>query len=108
MMMLVVSADIGMRLLGRPMAGAYEIIGWLSAGAMALSLGYVQLHRGHVAMTLLSSRLSGRAALLLSGLMDLIAMLLFLFVSRFIFNTHGRYLPRAHCQRRCWPPCTRG
>ncbi len=86
MMMLVVSADIGMRLLGRPLAGSYEIIGWLSAGAMALSLGYVQLHRGHVAMTLVSARLGGKSALVLSGLTDLIAMLLFLFVSWFVFQ----------------------
>jgi len=39
MMMLVVSADIGMRLLGRPMAGSYEIIGWLSAEKLGGATG---------------------------------------------------------------------
>lgn len=69
--------DVVMRTLGRPVAGSFEVIGWLAAVAMALALGDVQVHRGHVAMTLLSDRLSGRLAALLAAVNSLVALLLF-------------------------------
>jgi TRAP-type C4-dicarboxylate transport system permease small subunit len=69
--------DVLMRALGRPVAGSVEIIGWLAAVAMALALGDVQVHRGHVAMTLLSERLRGRPAALLEAVNSLVALLLF-------------------------------
>lgn len=69
--------DVVMRALGRPLAGSVEIIGWLAAAAMALALGDVQLHRGHVAVTLLAQRLSSRKAALLDAVNSLVALLLF-------------------------------
>lgn len=50
--MLFTVADMVLRSLGRPIAGSYEIIGWLSAAAMSLALGYAQMHRSHVAIDL--------------------------------------------------------
>ncbi len=69
--------DVLMRTLGRPVAGSFEVIGWLSAAAMALALGDVQVHKGHVAMTLVSERLKGRTAALLEAVNSLVALLLF-------------------------------
>src|SRR5690606_40156707 len=71
-MMLFTVADMALRALGRPVAGSYEIIGWLSAAAMALALGYTQVHRGHVAIDLLATRLRGRtrAAIELATCLD--------------------------------------
>lgn len=60
-MMFVTVLDILLRLVGNQIAGTYELVGWLAAAAMGLSLGYVQLHKGHVAVTILSDRLQGRA-----------------------------------------------
>ena len=69
--------DVAMRALGRPLAGSVEIIGWLAASAMALALGDVQIHRGHVAVTLLAERLSSRRAALLEAVNSVVALLLF-------------------------------
>jgi len=67
-------------------AGSVEIIGWLAAVAMALALGDVQVHRGHVAMTLLSKRLSSRPAALLEAVNSLVALLLFGTAAYFILR----------------------
>lgn len=69
--------DVVMRVLGKPLAGSVEIIGWLAAVAMALALGDVQLNRGHVAVTLLAERLSGRKAALFDIVQSAVALLLF-------------------------------
>jgi len=76
-MMLFTAFDVLMRALDRPVAGSVEVIGWLSAAAMALALGDVQVHRGHVAVTLVSERLRGRKAALLETANSLVALLLF-------------------------------
>lgn len=85
-MMLFTAADVVLRTIGRPVAGSFEVIGWLSAASMALALGYTQAHRGHVAMTLFSSRLGGRSALLVRALNDLIALGLFALASYHLFR----------------------
>ena len=76
-MMLFTAFDVLMRSLGTPVAGSFEVIGWLSAAAMALALGDVQVHKGHVAMTLVSDRLKGRTAALLEAVNSLVALGLF-------------------------------
>ena len=76
-MMLFTAFDVLMRTLGKPVAGSFEVIGWLSAAALALALGDVQVHKGHVAMTLVSDRLKGRTAALLDALNSLVALGLF-------------------------------
>lgn len=74
---LLTVADVVMRAFGRPIAGSFEMIGWLSAVALALALGYTQAHRGHVAMTLVTDRLRGRAAATVDALNSLAALALF-------------------------------
>jgi TRAP-type C4-dicarboxylate transport system permease small subunit len=90
-MMLFAVADMVLRGMGRTVAGSYEIIGWLSAAAMALALGSVQQHRGHVAIDLLITRLSPgwRAAIELA--MNLCALLLFATLTWFL-AAYGRTL----------------
>ncbi|MCD6732809.1 MAG: TRAP transporter small permease [Burkholderiaceae bacterium] len=76
-MMLFTVGDMALRALGRPVAGSYEIIGWLSAAAMALALGYTQVHRGHVAIDLLTTRLKDRTRAAIELVTSLLALLLF-------------------------------
>ena len=78
---LLTVADVVMRAFGRPIAGSFEVIGWLSAVALALALGYTQAHRGHVAMTLVTDLLRGRGAALLDALNSLAALVLFAIVA---------------------------
>lgn len=85
-MMLVTVIDITTRTVGRPIPGSYEIIGWLSAASMGLALGYVQLHRGHVGMTLFADRLQGRAAALASLVQSLFATVLFALICRYLVD----------------------
>lgn len=85
-MMLFTAADVVLRTIGRPEAGSFEIIGWLSAASMALALGYTQAHRGHVAMTLFSDRLTGASALFVRALNELIALMLFAVASYYLFR----------------------
>lgn len=59
-MVLLTVFDIVLRLAGMQVAGTYELVGWLAAAAMGLSLGYVQLYKGHVTVTIVTDRLRGR------------------------------------------------
>lgn len=92
-MMLFTAFDVVMRTLDMPVAGSVEVIGWLSAVAMALALGDVQVHHGHVAVTLVSERLSGRKAALLETLNSLVALLLF-GMAAFVILRYGVTLHR--------------
>lgn len=86
-MMFFIVGDVVLRTMGRPVAGSFEIIGWLSASAMALSLGYVQMHRGHVAMTLITARQQGRVLAALEVVTHAVSLLLFAVVVWYV----GRY-----------------
>jgi TRAP-type C4-dicarboxylate transport system permease small subunit len=80
-MMLVTVADMVLRLLDRPLAGSYEVIGWLAAVTTALALGYTQANRGHVSINLLTVRLGSRTRALVECLVDLVSLLLFVAVA---------------------------
>ncbi|HEY0878657.1 MAG TPA: TRAP transporter small permease [Zeimonas sp.] len=86
-MMLFTVADMVLRGVGRPVAGSYEVIGWLSATAMALALGYSQLHRGHVAIDLVVQRMGPRTRAIVEALTSLASLLLFVAVAWYV----GRY-----------------
>jgi TRAP-type C4-dicarboxylate transport system permease small subunit len=88
-MMLLTVAEMVSRLFGKPMAGTVEAIGWLAAVTSALALGYTQLHKGHVAIDLISSRLSPRARAALSGLVLLASTALFALVTWQLFRHAG-------------------
>lgn len=90
-MMFFAVADMALRRFGIAVAGSYEIIGWLSAGALALALGSVQQHRGHVAIDLLLTGLGQRPRAVVEMLMNLLALLLFAAVTWYVF-AYGRLL----------------
>lgn len=84
--MLFTVLDMVLRQFGRPVAGSYEVIGWLSAAAMALALGYTQLHRGHVSIDLLVARFEGRVRSSVESATSLCALLLFGAVAVYVAN----------------------
>lgn len=83
-MMLFAVYDMVVRAFGRPVAGSYEVIGWLSACALALALGYTQLHRGHVSIALLNEHLGARAQAAIELLMSLLSLSLFIAVAWYV------------------------
>jgi TRAP-type C4-dicarboxylate transport system permease small subunit len=90
-MMLFSVADMVMRGFGVTVAGSYEVIGWLSAAAMALALGTVQRHKGHVAMELFVVKMGRRSRALTEALMALISLVLFAVVAFYVAR-YGRVL----------------
>jgi TRAP-type C4-dicarboxylate transport system permease small subunit len=82
--MLFTVLDMVLRALGRPIAGSFEVIGWLSAAATALALGYTQLHRGHVSIDLVVTRLGSRARSGIETLTHLASLLLFCAVALYV------------------------
>jgi TRAP-type C4-dicarboxylate transport system permease small subunit len=80
-MMLVTVADMVLRVLDRPLAGTYEIIGWLAAVSTAFALGYTQLHRGHVSINLAVVRLGPKTRTALECLVQFVSLLLFGFAA---------------------------
>lgn len=90
-MMLFSVADMVMRGMGITVAGSYEVIGWLSAAAMAMALGTVQRHRGHVAMELVVVKLGKRSRAIVEALMALMSLLLFATVAWYVAR-YGRVL----------------
>lgn len=90
-MMFFAVADMVLRRFGITVAGSYEIIGWISAGAIALALGSVQQYRGHVAIDLLLTRLGQRPRAVIDLLMSLLSLLLFAAVTWYVL-AYGRLL----------------
>jgi len=90
-MMLFSVTDMVMRGFGVTVAGSYEVIGWLSAAAMALALGTVQRHKGHVAMELVVVKLGRRNRAVVETLMALISLAVFAVVAFYVMR-YGRVL----------------
>lgn len=90
-MMLFSVADMVMRGFGVTVAGSYEVIGWLSAVAMALALGTVQRHKGHVAMELVVVKMGRRSRAFTEALMALVSLILFA-VAAFYVARYGLML----------------
>jgi TRAP-type C4-dicarboxylate transport system permease small subunit len=88
-MMLFTVLDMVLRGLGHPVAGSFEVIGWLSAAAMALALGYAQLNRNHVAIDLLVNRLPGRLRAGTEAAVSLCSLLLFGAVAWYVARYGG-------------------
>ncbi len=90
-MMLFSVVDMVARGFGVTIAGSYEVIGWMSAAAMALALGTVQRHKGHVAMELFVVKLGSRNRALVEAAMALLSLLLFA-LTAFHVMRYGRTL----------------
>jgi TRAP-type C4-dicarboxylate transport system permease small subunit len=60
-----------------PVPGSYELIGFLCAVAAAMGLGYTQLAKGHVAVTIVTDMFSPRANRVLEGVSHLVSAAFF-------------------------------
>ncbi|MGL1833889.1 TRAP transporter small permease [Rhodocyclaceae bacterium SMB388] len=92
-LLLLTVTDMVLRAWGVTLAGSYEVIGWLSACAMALALGAVQQHKGHVAVQLLENRFGPRLKAAVDLVTCLLALLLFVAVAWYVAK-YGQVLQR--------------
>jgi TRAP-type C4-dicarboxylate transport system permease small subunit len=52
------AANVMLRPFGKPVAGSYELIGFLGAIAVACGLGYTQLAKGHIIVNIITDKFS--------------------------------------------------
>lgn len=52
----IACVNMFLRLVGNPLAPAYELVSYLGAVTVAMPLGYAQLKKSHIAVDILSSR----------------------------------------------------
>lgn len=76
-MMLISTADVVLRQFGKPIPGAYELVGFLGTIVVSFALGFTSSEKGHIAVELLFKRLPQRVQLGAEALTQLISFLLF-------------------------------
>lgn len=85
-LMFLTVVDVVLRQLDLQVAGSFELIGWLSAMAMGLSLGYVQINKGHVAITAISERFRGRMAAVADFINSILSLILVVLLTYYTFR----------------------
>ncbi|MCE8022087.1 TRAP transporter small permease [Halomonas sp. MCCC 1A11036] len=80
-MVCLVTANIVMRQVASSFGGTTEIVGWLTAVVVSLSLAYAQLHKAHVELDILVARFPARLQALLQALVALVSLLFFAMVA---------------------------
>ena len=88
-MMFVTVGEMVLRVFGNPMAGIVEIVGWLAAATTAFALGYTQLYKGHVAISLLTDKFSPRVQAILGVVVNLTSTVLFGATAWYLFKYAG-------------------
>jgi TRAP-type C4-dicarboxylate transport system permease small subunit len=76
-MMLLSTTDVVLRLFGKPISGAYELVGFLGTIVVSFALAFTSLEKGHIAVELLVEKLPQRAQLAIESFCNLIGALLF-------------------------------
>lgn len=76
-MMLLSTADVVMRLFGKPIPGTYELVGFLGTIVVSFALVFTSMEKGHIAVEILVEKLPQRAQLGIEAFCNLIGALLF-------------------------------
>jgi len=76
-MMMITCADVILRFFGRPIVGAYELVGLSGTVVASFALAYTSLERGHIAVELLVARLPKRVQFLIDGINSLLGVAIF-------------------------------
>ncbi|MFQ3789604.1 TRAP transporter small permease [Halomonas sp. A29] len=80
-MMLLVVANIVMRQVASSFGGTTEVVGWLTAVVVALSLAYAQATKAHIDLDMLVARLPQRLQHGIQALVLLVSLLFFAMVA---------------------------
>jgi len=76
-MMLLSMADVVLRLFGKPIPGAYELVGFLGTIVVSFALGFTSLEKGHIAVELLFRKLPQRIQLAIETFTNFVSFLIF-------------------------------
>ncbi len=80
-MMLITTLDVFMRFFRNPISGTYETVGLLCSVAVAFSLGYTAIEKGHIAVEFLVRRFSLKIQSLTAIINAIVSILLFTFIA---------------------------
>jgi TRAP-type C4-dicarboxylate transport system permease small subunit len=76
-MMLLSCADVALRLIGAPIPGTYEMVGFIGALIVSFSLTHTSLQRGHVAVEFIFERFPPKVQFLVEAAGNLLGAVLF-------------------------------
>ncbi|MGB4221109.1 MAG: TRAP transporter small permease [Smithellaceae bacterium] len=76
-MMLLSTADVVLRIFGRPIPGTYELVGFLGALVVSFALAFTSLEKGHIAVDILVEKLPLRYRLSIDAFCNLAGAFLF-------------------------------
>jgi TRAP-type C4-dicarboxylate transport system permease small subunit len=88
-MVFLTVGEMVLRVFGTPMSGIVEVIGWLAATITAFALGYTQIHKGHVAINLLTERFSPQLQAITNIVINMISTTLFTVTAWYVFKYAG-------------------
>jgi TRAP-type C4-dicarboxylate transport system permease small subunit len=77
----IACANMLMRPLGAPMTGAYELVGFFGALAVALPLGYAQITKSHISVDILATRYSKGTQRIMNAISSFLCMIFFILVA---------------------------
>jgi TRAP-type C4-dicarboxylate transport system permease small subunit len=77
----IACANMLMRPMGIPIAGAYELVGFFGALVVALPLGYAQVTRSHISVDILAVRYSKRTNQIMNAISSFLCMIFFILVA---------------------------
>jgi TRAP-type C4-dicarboxylate transport system permease small subunit len=75
--MLLTCADVVMRLFGSPIPGTYELVGYFGSVIISFGIARTSIERGHIAVNLLVDKLPPRVQILIEGVGNIAAAVLF-------------------------------
>lgn len=76
-MMLLSTADVILRIFGKPIPGAYELVGFLGTVVVSFALAFTSMEKGHIAVEILVSKLPQRVQLAIDAFCHLAGAILF-------------------------------
>jgi TRAP-type C4-dicarboxylate transport system permease small subunit len=76
-MMLLIVVNMFLRQISRPFGATVEVVAWLSATTISLSLAYSQMKKAHISIDMVTGRFPRRVRLVIRSLMLLVGAGLF-------------------------------
>jgi len=76
-MMLLSTADVVLRMFGKPIPGTYELIGFLGTIIVSFALAFTSMEKGHIAVEILVEKMPQRVQFAIETFTNLVSFLVF-------------------------------
>jgi TRAP-type C4-dicarboxylate transport system permease small subunit len=90
-MMFLTVADVGLRAVGHPILGTYEIVGLALALVIGFSIPKVSIDRGHVFMEFVVERLPKNGKAIMNTFTRVLCIILFLLIGYNLFSVGNEF-----------------